>query len=1637
MKQRPGGILFALILLGYFSYAQQVNKKQGSAPIFKNPQSKEVSRTPSGRQSFLRGNQSSFPVLGSTDQKTPIERTCFTVENEQNLKRRFPNRLSTESFESRLSSHLESARLASSSEIVYHIPTIVHVVHNDEPIGTGSNISREQVMSQFDVLNEDFRRIGGGYNEHPSGADIRVEFVPALLDPQGNVLAEPGIDRVFGYTGNYEYFPIELELKPNTQWDPDLYFNIWVLNFGGSMGNVLGYAQFPTLSGLDGLPDDAAAETDGVVIGYKYFGRTGNVVEPFHLGRTATHEVGHWLGLRHIWGDGDCSVDDYCADTPNADGPNHSCVFRDSCPGDGADMIENYMDYSTDPCMNIFTADQRTRMRTVMESSPRRRTLVACQQAPIAQIGNNYLKGARGWFEYTSTASQVVTISSIGTTQVDSKLSLFRSCNSLPVSVSEDAFGTKQSELSISVEVGETIKILWEQPGMEDSLGWVLSTGSQVSGATCELASVASTGTNSVPSTTLKTYWFTFSPGSNDKKIRINTGGRTASVYGNGCTTTALLKSGSGQLTIYDIDTSESIFIAIEANGGNFDWTLNVDDLRTGESCDQAVLANVGQNTIPYQSPFKYWYTYTMPGEGTLSIASMEESGSPIHVTVYKECGGAVLARQDSSKINLPNLHLKGGETVRISFDAEFSTENFIWELTASPFENGESCYSAREAQSGINHTDAAPQWFIYTTTKPTNLRISSVGYTEANTQLIIKRSCDGPIAFDNDDFSEEFFSLQSELIMYGMSGGEQIYILWSEKWSYEGFDWILEEIDPLPGDNCSSAKQAVVGTNTIERNEGHSHFGNIFWTKFTVPESGKKVMAFSSIPVDLAVYITPDCSNYTWLAEDQGKVQVFDLPAGQEILIIWDRNGYEADFTWELSVEDIAPGDLCTNPLTAVLGINESSSSPVWYEYVMTQDGSLEATYGAENSIFGPAFGPIVAFLDGCGDDASILYIDNNKAFVSGLREGQHVYIYWTPGYPFPGVKWFLDEHPAKQGDSCSDPLPAAYGLNQAEYATQWFSYTVAESGGLKISSRAFTFNNTNLFVYEACEESPLASSDDILVLEDGIIYFQSEVILDHVDTGQELLIKWAGTYSFTPFTWEITNNEPRPGDTCENPIPAQEGINNAMKPAPAWFSFTMPSSSILTLSTSGLTELNTNVEVYDECNGTLLTANDDGADFQSVVHLEGLSTGQTLLIRWANNLPSEQYTFDWNLIVGDPDPGLFCEYPKEAQIGTNTTPDYLSNYYWFTYTMPDDGMKLIVTRLGEPSAAFTTLGVSRSCDLFEVLAFDEMHVEVLGLAEGEEVLIFSGEVVTGERQGFQWDLSVSEPEAGDTCENPIAAFPGVNSSNGYTTWFSYKAPRTSEVRISSVDLAEGVDTYLEVYDACGGALLAFSDNPDDYSHFQSEVVLDLEENQDILIRWALNYPFQEEFEWELEVGTLENQAPELEDQTIALSSVPVNGKLVGTLTGEDADGDELFYRIASGNTDGIFALEASTGKLTIKDASQIPSEGLTCTLEVEVTDNIDVTSGSVNLDILTAVHSPFASISIYPNPTSSKITVQVPDGLEVFHLVIRDISGRAVKTTKSVTDEILIQDLSEGIYMLHLQTNKGSFETKVVVSR
>ena len=286
-----------------------------------------------------------------TAEEEPLRRTCGAMAAHMMLLERFPSfRASQMRLEGATSKRRESAADVGKAKIVT-IKTVVNVVYNTDE----QNISTAQINSQISAMNKDFRATNGDRSQTPDPwkglvSDTRIQFKVAKVTRTRTSRAafshDDGVKRSAG--GGIAPF------------QPKTHLNVWVCALSGGL---LGYAQFP------GGP----VATDGVVINYRAFGTMGTAQAPFNKGRTATHEVGHYLNLRHIWGDTpDCSGSDMVADTPNCAGPNFGTPTFPvvTCNnGPNGDMFMNYMDYVDDAAMVMFTTQQVLRMRTALESA--------------------------------------------------------------------------------------------------------------------------------------------------------------------------------------------------------------------------------------------------------------------------------------------------------------------------------------------------------------------------------------------------------------------------------------------------------------------------------------------------------------------------------------------------------------------------------------------------------------------------------------------------------------------------------------------------------------------------------------------------------------------------------------------------------------------------------------------------------------------------------------------------------------------------------------------------------------------------------------------------------------------------------------------------------------------------------------------------------------------------------------------------------------------------------------------------------------------------------------------------------------------------------------------------------------------
>jgi PKD repeat protein len=392
-----------LSLLSFFMVFMLFGQKLIQNPNLQSPQSQTLTTAP------INFEQISQQLLNNA-QRTPDGLVrCFSTEYEQLQRMQNPQMESIEDFEAWLAPKVAAYKAGLSNgntnKAVITVPVIMHIIHNStESVGQGRNISQAQATSQITILNEDFRRLNADAVNTPAAflpvaADLEINFVPALRYASnhplaGQTLAEPGINRVStadiaginNTTTGYSTAAIDATIKPATYWDRTEVMNVWVCQI---QGGILGYAQFPSSSGLGGLnANGGSANTDGLVLGYTYTGTGGVTTAPFNKGRTATHEIGHWAGLRHIWGDGACGTDDFVADTPESDAANYGCTQTHVSCGT-TDMVQNYMDYSDDACMNLFTEGQKARVTQVFANSPGRSEL------PTSTLGSTLVTTAQ------------------------------------------------------------------------------------------------------------------------------------------------------------------------------------------------------------------------------------------------------------------------------------------------------------------------------------------------------------------------------------------------------------------------------------------------------------------------------------------------------------------------------------------------------------------------------------------------------------------------------------------------------------------------------------------------------------------------------------------------------------------------------------------------------------------------------------------------------------------------------------------------------------------------------------------------------------------------------------------------------------------------------------------------------------------------------------------------------------------------------------------------------------------------------------------------------------------------------------------------------------------------------------------
>ena len=323
----------------------------------------------------------------------------------------------------------------------YIIPVVVHVLYNSAQ----QNISDAQIISQIAILNQDYQRLNADTINTPSvfrqvAANCGFQFALAKVDTAG--YATSGIVRKHT---NTQQFGINDEIKfsatgGDDAWDKDRYLNIWV---GNLTGGILGYSSVV----------GCAAANDGVVVLYTAFGTGGTALAPYNKGRTTTHEIGHWLNLIHTWGDADCG-DDHVADTPPQQAADYGCptgIILSCNNAPVGNMYQNYMDFTNDACMNLFTYGQQSRMLALFQPGGERYAILSSTALTATALPSPITTPAetpnKGIYVYPNPSAGMVTVQLGSNFSIGSSLEIYNQVGQRVVST---VVNQPQFQLNIS-----------------------------------------------------------------------------------------------------------------------------------------------------------------------------------------------------------------------------------------------------------------------------------------------------------------------------------------------------------------------------------------------------------------------------------------------------------------------------------------------------------------------------------------------------------------------------------------------------------------------------------------------------------------------------------------------------------------------------------------------------------------------------------------------------------------------------------------------------------------------------------------------------------------------------------------------------------------------------------------------------------------------------------------------------------------------------------------------------------------------------------------------------------------------------------------------------------------------------------
>ncbi len=874
-----------------------------------------------------------------------------------------------------------------------------------------------------------------------------------------------------------------------------------------------------------------------------------------------------------------------------------------------------------------------------------------CTSPIPAVVGSNFAdhsnSGQDQWYSYTATMDGKITLWNCDSTTYNSYLMVYTGCDEWEFLYGDNECGEWNENVNFGASAGQTYYIKWGVSSNEGQYNWGLSEEAAAPGEICNLAMPADTGWNTADHTGGVDQWYYFTATANgeielsscdttteDTEVEIRTGDCYISpYYGN--------DDYCGNQSYVHFWTEGGVTYYIRWSGaktsGTYNWHLNEILPPQGETCDYPFEAVEGTNFTDNAGGHQ-WFRYTASKNGIATISTCGLTTENTSAMVIEKCWGAALMVEwiDCGEQTEFKLGVGEGNSYLIQWGAYNTNGSYNWTLSLDTnIVAGEYCAVPLEAVEGTNiadHTGGVEQWFSYTATQDGIIEISTCGLTSEDTYgEVYEGSCgSGTIAWGDDQCDN-----QTNLTFAGMTGVTYL-IHWSPFYTDTIYQWTLVERDPVPGELCAVAIEAVADTNFADNSGERDQY---FFYTATI-DGVIEVSTCGLTDEDTYVQVSwLQCdAMYIGESDDACGIQskfVFNCTAGETYYFNWTAWNTGGSYPWILDERLPEAGEVCQLAHEAVSGSNfvdHSGGIDQWFTYTTTMDGLL-----------------IVSSCDSTEEDTEVeiwwdcgsgwYARDDNGCGLQSLASvemssGETYRIRWMGNKTSGSYTWTLSERVLQQGETCDNPKPAVIGTNIADHTSgqdQIYTYTATQYGVIEVSSCGLTDEMTNVEVAQdnCCCNFPQG--------EHGNCWPQDRYRFT-VYEGNTYYIQWKNYDTKGVYEWTLEERDHYDGEFCSTSIMAVEGLNVAdhTPGIDQWFLYHEPfDSGMVTVSTCGLTPEITTVEVFAEyCPGIFVTdgyytcGNQSSATFYAEKNIN-------YFIRWSGQ--NTTGTYNWLLRTTD----------------------------------------------------------------------------------------------------------------------------------------------------------------------------------------------------------------------------------------------------------------------------------------------------------------------------------------------------------------------------------------------------------------